>query len=133
MVTVPPLGRRVCVVNVTVVVEPVGCSAFWSPAASVSEADWTAARAGTEAPALPPSAEVRTVRPLPLKATPGPVVNSPAAKVILDVPTGKSAVAVVHTMVSVAAVNVQGDVRVAEDWLLGCDSKTTAGLDLALK
>jgi len=130
MVTVPPLGRRVCVVNVTVVIWPVTFTAFWSVLASVSEADWTAARAGTEAPALTPSAEVRTVRPLPLKATPGPVVNSPAAKVILDVPTGKSAVAVVHTMVSVAAVNVQEAVRVAEP---DAGTRAPTGVALPLK
>ena len=49
-------------------------------------------KAGTAAPALTPSAEVFTVRPVWLLATAGPVVSSPFAKVILEVPTGKSAV-----------------------------------------
>ncbi len=41
MVMVPPPGRIVCVVKVTVVVAVVACSAFWSPDASSSRGDWT--------------------------------------------------------------------------------------------
>jgi hypothetical protein len=65
-----------------------------------------------------------------LLATPGPVVNSPAAKVIFEAPTGKSAVAVVHTMVNVAAVNVHADVRAAAP---DTGTRVAAGVDLALK
>ncbi len=73
--------------------------------------------AGTAAPSLQPSTDVFTLRPLELLATPGPVVNSPAAKVILwgevEVARIKSAVAMVQTIVSVAAVNTHVDVKVA--------------------
>ena len=131
MVMVPPVGRSVCVVKATVVTAVVACSAFWSAAASVSTGDCTVpTRAGAAAPALAPSAEVRTVRPVLLLATPGPVVSSPAAKVIFEAPTGKSAVAVVHTMVSVPAVNVQVAVRAAAP---DTGTRVAAGLDLALK
>ncbi len=41
------------------------------------------------------------------------VVNSPAANVIVYAPAGNAAVAVVHTIVSVATVIVQGEVSVA--------------------
>ena len=91
--------------------------------------DWIT-RAGAEAPALPPSAEERTVKPVLLTATPGPVVNSPIAKVIFEMPTGKSAVAVVHTMVSVAAVNEQ--VAVSEA-VPETGTRVPAGVALALK
>ena len=115
MVMVPPLGRIVCVVKVTVVVAVVDRSAFWSAAASTSDAYCTKlpARAGTKAPALQPSADVLTVRPVLLLATAGPVVNSFAAKITFERPTGKSATVVVHTMVNVTAVNVQVDDSIA--------------------
>ncbi len=87
-------------------------------------------KAGTAAPALTPSAEVFTVRPVLLLATAGPVVNSPIAKVIFEVPTGKSAVAVVHTMVRFAAVNVQVDVRAAAP---DTGTRVPAGVALPLK
>ena len=87
-------------------------------------------RAGVVAPALAPSLEVVTVNPALLLAMPGPVVNSPAANVIFEAPTGKSAVAVVHTMVSVAAVNVQVAVRAA---VPDTGTRVPAGFDLALK
>ena len=87
-------------------------------------------RAGTAAPALKLSTEVFTAKPVLLLATPGPVVNSPAANVIFEVPTGKSAVAVVHTMVSVAAVNVQVAVKAA---VPDTGTRVPAGVALPLK
>ena len=125
------MGTTACVVKDTVVTAVVACSAFWSADASVSAGNCTVpSNAGAAAPALTPSADVFTVKPVLLLATLGPVVNSPAAKVIFDAPTGKSAVAVVHTMVSVPAVNVQVDVRAAAP---DTGTRVAAGLDLALK
>ncbi len=65
-----------------------------------------------------------------LLATAGPVVNSPMAKVILEVPAGKTAVAVVQTMVNVAAVNVQVELRVA---FPDTATRVPAGVALPLK
>lgn len=62
---------------------------------------------GTAAPALAASAEVDTVKPVADAERAGPVVSSPAAKVILCAPAGKSAVAVVQTMARVGAVKLQ--------------------------
>ena len=87
------------------------------------------ASSGTKAPTLPPLVEVRTVKPVLLLTMPGPVVYSPAA-VIFEAPAGKSAVAVVHTMVSVPAVNVQAAVRAA---VPDTGTRVPAGADLALK
>ena len=132
MVMVPVFaGRIVCVVKVTVVVAVVACSAFWSADASSSREDWTVpTRAGTLAPVLTASFEVFTVRPAPLRATPGPVVNSPGAKVIFEMPMGKSVAARVHTMVRPAFVNVQVAVRLAPT-VTG--TRTPAGLALRVK
>ena len=86
--------------------------------AEVNSVDWApgcdgdvtvATRAGTKAPTLQPSADVRTDRPFVLLAAAGPVVNLPIENTIFDVPAGKSAFEVGHTMVSVAAVNVQAE------------------------
>ena len=129
MVMVPPEGITVCVEKVKVVTAVVACSAFRSATASVSEGLCTVpTRAGTKAPTLSKSAEVLILNPVLVEATPGPVVNSPAAKVIFEAPTGKSAVAVVHTMLSVAAVSVQ--VAVADP---DTGTRVPAGLGLPLK
>ena len=83
--------------------------------------------AGTAAPALTRSSEVVTVKPLELAATAGPVVNWPAANLIIDCPADRAAVAVVHTIFSgVPAVNAQPDrVAVPE---LGWTASTPAGV-----
>ena len=129
MVMVPPEGITVCVEKVKVVTAVVACSAFRSATASVSEGLCTVpTRAGTKAPSLTPSLKVLIVNPVLLEATPGPVINSPAANVMFDVPTGRLAVAVVHTMLSVAAVSVQ--VAVADP---DTGTRVPAGLALPLK
>ena len=63
---------------------------------------------GTEVPGvLTASADVETVRPVPLTPRAAPVVNSPAINVILLIPTITGLTEVVHTMVSVATVVAQ--------------------------
>ena len=59
------------------------------------------------------------------------VVNCPAANVILCAPADNTAVAVVHTIVSVPAVIVQGAVSVAVPAAAG--TSTPTGFVLALK
>ena len=86
-------------------------------------------RPGTGAPALTVSTEVATVKPVELEATAGPVVNWPAAKVILEAPTGKAAMAVVHTMVSTPADNAQVSVGAVPE----TGMRTPAGAEFAVK
>ncbi len=49
MVMVPPEGRSVCVVKVTVVTAVVACSGFWSAAASVNTGGWPPAEIAPDA------------------------------------------------------------------------------------
>ena len=127
-VIVPPTGIVVKGVKTMTTVLPVA-----SATVELRETDVNVAfdaSSGTKAPTLPPSVEVRIVKPVLLLATLGPAVNSQAAKIIFEAPTGKSAEAVVHTMVSVPAVNAQVDVRAA---LPDTGTRVPAGADLALK
>ena len=128
--TVIVLGAAVvAMVNDTVAVTPTAAATLLDSTIEVAVSAALTVRAGAAAPALTPSADVFTVKPVLLLAAAGPVVNSPAAKVIFDEPTGK-AEAVVHTMVSVAAVNVQVDIRVA---VPDTGTKVPAGVALPLK
>jgi len=88
-------------------------SAFWSSTANISTWDCSDTRSGAEAPTFTPSTEV-IFKPALLMVMLGPVVNSLAATVIFQDSKGKSAVAVVHTMVSVPGINTHLAVREAK-------------------
>ena len=98
---VPPDGRSLCVVNEKVVTAVVlfDEKRSWAAIIMLTLCTWPCTMARLVAPTLTRSADVLIFRPELLDATTVPVVNSPAANVILCVPpAGKVPPAVLHTM-----------------------------------
>ena len=115
MVMVPPTGTGVAVLNDMVVIPVVVRCATLSPAASVRVALVTCPPiAGDKLGELTTSALVATVKPVETDSLGAPVVSCPAANVMICVPGGSAAPAVVHTMVRVAGVMAHPDNVVAE-------------------
>lgn len=95
----------------------------------VKETDGGATSAGTAAPVLTPSTEVETVKPFALATTGAPVVNSPAANVIIVAPKAATLPAVVQIIESVPAFIAQLSVGAMPKE----GTSTPAGADLAVK
>ncbi len=120
----------VAMVNDTVAVTPTAAATLLDSTIEREVSTALTVRAGAAAPSLTPSADVFTVKPVLMLATLGPVVNSPFAKVIFEVPMGKSVAARVHTMVRSAFVNAQVLVRLAPT---DTGTRTPVGLALRVK
>ena len=114
MVTVPPTGTGVAVLNDMVVIPVVVRCATLSPAASVIATLVTCPPiAGDKLGELTTSALVATVKPVETDSLSAPVVSCPASNVMICAPAGSAAPAVVHTMVRVSGVMAHPD-NVAE-------------------
>jgi len=110
MVMVPPTGTGVAVLNDMVVIPVVVRCATLSPDASVRVALVTCPPiAGDKLGELTTSALVATVKPVETDSLGAPVVSCPTANVMICVPGGSTAPAVVHTMVRVAGVMAHPD------------------------
>ncbi len=115
MVMVPPMGNSDAVLNVKVVIPVVVRFATSSPAASVIATLVTCPPiAGDKLGELTTSALVATVKPVETDSLGAPVVSCPTANVMICVPGGSNAPAVVHTMVRFAGVMAHPDNVVAE-------------------
>ena len=108
MVILPPAGTSSCVVNEKVATAVVALVVNWSDAAIAMLTDVTFATIITAIAAAALCAfPLAFIVKLLAAANAPPVVSSPAANVILCAPAGNTAVAVVHTILNVAAVIVQ--------------------------
>ena len=114
MVIVPPDNRSLCVVNENVVTDVVLFEEKRSLAAIVmlTFCTWPCAIARLVALDAT-SSEVDIVKPAAFELTADPVVNSPAANVMLLAPAISAAFAMVQTILRVASAIVHGDASAA--------------------
>ena len=132
MVIAPPDGRSLCVVNEKVVADVVLFEEkrSWAATIMLTLCTWPCAMARLVALDAT-SREVEIVKPAASELTADPVVNSPAANVMLLAPAISTPFEIVQTIIRVASVIVLGDTSAAVP--PDGETSTPAGLDLAAK